>query len=148
MTSNLKGSIFKLLTRREAEDLINAVKHDKYWKINPEDKDFIFVVALSRARVRSRRGMYAKATHVKKIEVIKEAARFCRKWRILLVDKRRMLAVSVLTWRAFNKIVSKGTGSIIRFILLHGTLPPYINEKELSKILEDYSLEQVGNVSS
>ncbi len=143
MASNLEESIFRSLTRREAEDLINAVKHDKYWKVSPKDKDFIFVVALSRARVKSRRGMYAKATHVKRVEVIKEAAKFCRRWRILLVDKRRMLAVSVLTWRAFNKIVSKGMGSIIRFILLHGTLPPYINEKALSKMLESYYVEGV-----
>ncbi|MBO3800151.1 MAG: hypothetical protein FGF52_03765 [Candidatus Brockarchaeota archaeon] len=143
MTSNLKGSIFRSLTRKEAEDLINAVKHDKYWKVSPEDRDFIFVVVLSRARIKSRRGMYAKATHFRRIEVVKEAARFCRRWRILLVDKRRMLAVSVLTWRAFNKIVSKRVGPIVRFILLHSTLPPYINEKALSKILENYDLEQI-----
>jgi hypothetical protein len=148
MTNNLKGSLFRSLARKEAEDLMNAVKHDKYWKVSPEDKDFIFVVALSRARVKSRRGMYAKATHVKRVEVIKEAAGFCRRWRVLLVDKRRMLAVSVLTWRAFNKIVSKGMGYVIRFILLHGTFPPYINEKVLSKMLESYYLKEVRDTSS
>jgi hypothetical protein len=148
MRSKYRGSIFKFLTRREAEDLINAVRDDKYWKVSPENKDFIFVVALSRARIRSRRGMYAKATHVKRVEVIKEAAGFCRRWRVLLVDKRRMLAVSVLTWRAFNKIVSKGMEYVIRFILLHGTFPPYINEKVLSKMLESYYLKEVRDTSS
>jgi len=137
-----RGSVFKSLTRREAEDLINAVKHDKYWKVSPRNDDFIFVVALSRARVKSRRGLYARATYVKRIEVIREAARYCRKWRILLVDRRRMLAVSVLTWRAFNKIVSKGIGPIISFILSHGTLPPYVNENILSRMLKHYELEQ------
>lgn len=135
-----RGSVFKSLTKRETEDLINAVKHDKYWKVSPEDEDFIFVVALSRARVKSRRGMYTKATYFKRIEVTKDAAKFCRKWRILLVDRRRMLAISVLTWRAFNKIFSKGIGPFLSFILSHSALPPYINEGVLSKMLKYYSL--------
>lgn len=148
MRIKLKGSIFRSLTRREAEDLINAVKYDKYWKVSPQDKDFIFVVALSRARVKSRRGLYAKATYVKRVEVVREAAKFCRKWRVLLVDRKRMLAVSVLTWKTFNKIISRGMAPIISFILLHSNPPPYINENILSKILEYYELEEPRSASS
>ncbi|MEM2344083.1 MAG: hypothetical protein QXI73_02035 [Thermoproteota archaeon] len=143
MKNKNKGSIFKYLTRREAEDILNAVKHDKYWKVDMENKDLIFVVALSRARVESRRGMYAKATYVKRVEVVKEAARFCRKWRVLLVDRRRMLAVSVLTWKTFNKIFSKGIGPLLSFMFSHDVLPPYINKYVLSKMLKYYNLEQV-----
>ncbi|MEM2087987.1 MAG: hypothetical protein QXF52_04855 [Thermoproteota archaeon] len=122
-----KDSVFKGLTKREAEDLVNAVKHDKYWRLSPGNREFICVVALSRARVKSRRGRYARATHLGRVEVSMDAANFCRKWRILLVDTRRMLAVSVLTWRAFNMIVSKGLGSEVCAMLLAGRIPCYLN---------------------
>lgn len=129
--------MFRGLTRREAEDLINAVKHDKYWRMDPENRDFICVVALSRARIKSKRGMYAKATYLKRIKVLPSAARFCRKWRILLVDMRRMSAVSVLTWKAFNRIISNGLGPVVCSILLHGELTPYFNNSTVSRILKD-----------
>lgn len=132
-----KGSIFRGLTEREAEDLVNAVKHNKYWRIDAGNRDFICVVALSRARVGSRRGMYVRATHLGRVEVSKDAARFCRKWRVLLVDARRMLAVSVLTWKAFNRIVSEGLGSTVCSMLISGRVPAYFNTSSVSKILED-----------
>ncbi|NHV98975.1 MAG: hypothetical protein HA496_04915 [Thaumarchaeota archaeon] len=124
-----KDSVFKRLSKKEAEDLVNAVKHNKYWKISPSHREFICVVALSRARVKSRRGMYARATHYGRVEVSKSAASFCRKWRILLIDTRRMLAVSVLTWRAFKRIVSKGLGPEVCSMLETGSVPPYINTR-------------------
>ncbi|MEM2930449.1 MAG: hypothetical protein QW797_06275 [Thermoproteota archaeon] len=130
----LKDSVFKGLTKREAEDLVNAVKHDKYWRLSPGNREFICVVALSRARVKSRRGMYARATHFGRVEVSRDAANFCRKWRVLLVDTRRMLAVSVLTWRAFNKIVSKGLGSEVCSMLLAGRIPVYFNTGSVLRI--------------
>ncbi|MGB9717996.1 MAG: hypothetical protein ACPL4E_06085 [Thermoproteota archaeon] len=129
-----KNSVFKGLTKKEAEDLVNAVKHDKYWRISPGNREFICVVALSRARVRSRRGMYVRATHLGRVEVSMDAANFCRKWRVLLVDTRKMLAVSVLTWRAFNRIVSKGLGSEVCSMLLAGRVPPYLNTSTVLKI--------------
>jgi len=129
-----KYSVFKGLTKKEAEDLVNAVKHDKYWRISPGNREFICVVALSRARVRSRRGMYARATHFGRVEVSRDAANFCRKWRVLVVDTRRMLAVSVLTWRAFNRIVSKGLGSEVCSMLLAGRVPAYLNTSTVLKI--------------
>ncbi|MCX8183388.1 MAG: hypothetical protein N3F08_03090 [Crenarchaeota archaeon] len=129
-----KNSVFKGLTKREIEDLVNAVKHGKYWRISPMSKEFICVVALSRARLKSRRGMYAKATHFGRVEVSKDAAKFCRKWRVLLVDTRRMLAVSVLTWRAFNLIVSKGLGPEVCAMLLVGKIPCYFNTSTVLKI--------------
>lgn len=132
-----RESIFKGLTKREAEDLINAVKHDKYWRIVPEDNDFVCVIALSRARIRSRRGMYAKVTYLRRVEVSRDAAKFCRKWRVLLVDTRSMLAISVLTWKAFNKIVLRGMGPIIYYVLMHHKLPPYFDNNTISKILRN-----------
>jgi len=137
-----KDSVFKGLTRREAEDLANAVKHNKYWRISPGNRDFICVVALSRARVKSRRGMYAKATYLGRVEVSKDAARFCRKWRVLLVDARRMLAVSVLTWRAFNRIVSKRLGSEVCSMLLAGRVKPYFNTGAVLKIPEEKNQQE------
>lgn len=131
-----KGSIFWGLTTRETEDLINAVKHDKYWKIDPKNKDFICVVALSRARIKSRQGMYAKATYLKRVEVSTPAAKFCRKWRILVVDMRTMSAVSVLTWKAFNRIISNGLGPIVYSMLIHGEHKPYFNTNTVSRILK------------
>lgn len=132
-----RGSVFRGLTRREAEDLINAVKHDKYWRIDPKNRDFICVVALSRARIKSRRGMYAKATYLKRIEISASAARFCRKWRILLVDMKTMSAVAVLTWKAFNKIISNGLGPVVCSTLLHSELTPYFNASTVSRMLKD-----------
>ncbi|MEM4228166.1 MAG: hypothetical protein QXZ66_00160 [Thermoproteota archaeon] len=129
-----KDSVFKGLTKREAEDLVNAVKHDKYWRLSPGNREFICVVALSRARVKSRRGRYARATHLGRVEVSMDAANFCRKWRILLVDTRRMLAISVLTWRAFNRIVSKGLGSEVCAMLLAGRISSYFNTSSVLKI--------------
>lgn len=135
-----KDSIFRGLTRREAEDLINAVKHDKYWRIDPKNRDLICIVALSRARIKSRRGMYAKATYLKKVEVSMSAAKFCRKWRILLVDVKTMLAVSVLTWKAFNNIISSGLGPIVCSMSIRGEFIPYFNTSTVSRILKDIRL--------
>ena len=133
---NLEVSVFRHLRRKEREDLTAAIRDDKYWKATSSNKDFVYVVALTRARVKSREGFSARATFVGRAFLADEAAKFCRKYRVLLVERRTGRAFCVLTWRAFLRVM-KGYSEDVYRTLIGGELPPYLNTKILESVLEE-----------
>lgn len=128
-------SLFKTLNRREKEDLLSAIKGNKYWNLDAKDRDFIYVVALTRARIRIDESYCARATHIGSVTMSKEVGKFCRRYRILLVNRRMGKAVCVMTWKAFNKYMMKYRKQI-HDALMRGKLPPYMNSKNINGILD------------
>lgn len=123
-------------SRREVEDLISAIKGDKYWLVCPDYKDAVYVVALTRAKIPKADGFQAKATHLKRITVVPEAARFSKKGRILMVIKSNShyMAKSVVTWSAFLRLMNENPNEIYG-MFMEGKIPPFVNDKNVSTIV-------------
>lgn len=129
-------SIFRQLRRREREDLITAVKGNKYWKATSSNKDFIYVIALTRARVRTNEGFRARVTFLREAIMPRDVAKFCRRYRVLLVNRRTSIASCVITWKAFLRIIRNYSEDIYRMLTVDGGLPPYINIRVLNEVFK------------
>ncbi|MEM3191127.1 MAG: hypothetical protein QXV17_10010 [Candidatus Micrarchaeaceae archaeon] len=126
-------SILGRISKKDGENLNAAIKSDKYWKVS-EGKGLIFAVALDRARIPAFEGRYVKATGFGRVVARDQVAKFCRKYRILLVDTKRMEAVSVLTWNAFRRLIGKH-GEHITTLVNQGKMPCYVNESNLNSVI-------------
>lgn len=124
-----RPSIYNELRRRDLENLLEAIRHDKYWRVYPGDSRFFYTVILSRARTPSPRGRLVRVTGFGQLVAAGEAARFCRKYRVGIVDSRARALISVLTWRAFSWIM-RNCASGIYAKLSSGSLPSYINIRQ------------------
>lgn len=130
-----KPSVFKKIPKKERSDLIAAIKGKKYWNVSEEDRNYVYVVALSRAREKAPVGYYAKTSALGKVQVIPEAAKYCRKYRILILDLENRAAFSVLTWMAFTRIMRRNN-ELVKTLIKSGLTPPYINRKVLRELSE------------
>jgi hypothetical protein len=74
-----------------------------------------------------------RATGLGRVIAPEPAARFCRKYRVLLVDSGSLTVVSVLTWRAFREAMANPDG--ILSALESGSLPRYTNYRVISGIM-------------
>lgn len=95
-------------TKKEIEDLVSAIRGDKYWNAFPNSRDALYVLALTRARIRaSNKNNVVKVTHLGKILVQQDVARFCSRGKVLLVVKENShyRARYVITWPAFVNIM-------------------------------------------
>jgi len=94
-------------TNKEIEDLVNAIKEDKYWNALPNYKDALYVIALTRARIRVNKANVVKVTHFGKILVDQSIAKFCSRGKVLLVvkDNSHYRAKYVITWPAFLNVM-------------------------------------------
>ena len=126
-------SVFKKIPKKERSDLIAAIKGKKYWNVSEEDRNYVYVVALSRAREKAPVGYYAKTSALGKIQVIPEAAKYCRKYRILILDLENRAAFSVLTWMAFTRIMRRND-ELVKTLIKNRLTPPYINRKVLREL--------------
>ena len=128
--------IYPECSRKEVEDLIEAIKGDKYWLVSPNHKDAIYVVALTKANIPKAMGFQAKATHLKRVVVVPEASRFSRKGRVLMVIKldSDYIAKSVTSWSAFLRLMNENPDSIYN-MLMEGKIPPFVNNKNISAIV-------------
>ena len=106
-------------TKKEIEDLVNAVKEDKYWNALPNYKDALYVVALTRARIRVNKANVVKVTHFGKILVDQGIAKFCSRGKILLVvrDDSHYRARYVITWPAFLNIMRGNSESFYKALI-------------------------------
>ena len=43
--------IYPQCSMREIENLVSAIKSDKYWKVHKDKNDALYVVALTRAKI-------------------------------------------------------------------------------------------------
>lgn len=128
--------IYPECSRKEIEDLVEAIKGDKYWLVSPNYKDAIYTVALTKANIPEASGFQAKATHLKKVIVAFEAAKFSKKGRILMVIKSGSdyIAKSVILWSAFLRIMNENPDAIYK-MFVEGKIPPFVNNKNVSDIV-------------
>ncbi|MEM3368675.1 MAG: hypothetical protein QXP88_01080 [Thermoproteota archaeon] len=124
------------MSDREITDLAEAIKNDKFWYVLPDNKQFIFVVALSRARIKEANFYIAKATYLKQIYIPREIKEFVRRFMIILVEKDTKIGKLVLSWKTFLYLMSSKK-HLLPLILNLGT-PRKISRKDLSKLIENY----------
>jgi len=110
-------------TNKEIEDLVNAIKEDKYWNALPNYKDALYVVALTRARIKVNKANVVKVTHFGKILVDQSIAKFCSRGKILLVvrDNSHYRARFVITWPAFLNIMRGDSESFYNALIRSNT---------------------------
>lgn len=94
-------------TNKEIMDLVNAIKENKYWNVLPKEKDTVYVVALTRARIKVNNDNIVRVTHFGKILVDREIAKFCSRGKILLAmrENSHFRGKYVITWPAFLNIM-------------------------------------------
>ncbi|MEM3383486.1 MAG: hypothetical protein QXL52_03650 [Nitrososphaerales archaeon] len=128
--------IYPNCSRKEIQDLIEAIKWDKYWLVCPNYKNAMYTVALTRANIPKENGFQARTTYLKRVVVVSEAARFSRKGRILMVIKlgSKYVAKSVISWSAFLRLINEDT-NLIYNMLIEGKFPPFINDKNIKAII-------------
>jgi hypothetical protein len=110
-------------TIKEIEDLVNAIREDKYWNALPNYKDALYVIALTRARIKVNKANVVKVTHFGKILVDQSIAKFCSRSKILLVmkDNSHYRARYVITWPAFLNIMRSDSESFYNALISSDT---------------------------
>jgi len=129
------AKVYPSCRRRDIEDLVAAIRGNKYWNIHSGLRDAMYVVALTRAEIALKQGFLARATHVGQIRVVEAAAKYCSKGRVLVAMKEGsgFEAVSVITWPAFLRFIRLDSSRIYED-LLSGQLPPFIGERYVAEI--------------
>ena len=94
-------------TNREIMDLVNAIKENKYWNVLPNEKNSVYVVALTRARIKVNQDNVVRVTHFGKILVDREIAKFCSRGKVLLAvrENSHFKGKYIITWPAFLNIM-------------------------------------------
>lgn len=128
-------SLFRRLAEKDVENIREAVKAKKYWKLDGEK---IYTIALSRARIRIGNMHIVRTASHGKVNVLREPAKYCRKYRILVLDTRDNVVKSVLTWAAFTEVMKKYSEMILR-LAESDMLPAYINIRTLIRLKKKYS---------
>lgn len=110
-------------TNKEIEDLVNAVREDKYWNALPNYKDSLYVVSLTRARIKANKANVVKVTHFGKILVDQDIAKFCSRGKILLLvrNESHYRAKYVITWPAFLNIMRGNSESFYNTLINSNT---------------------------
>ncbi|MFQ5940255.1 MAG: hypothetical protein ACE5KA_00950 [Nitrososphaerales archaeon] len=94
-------------SNKEITDLINAIKENKYWNVLPNEKNAVYVVALTRARIKFNKDNIVRVTHFGKILVDREIAKFCSRGKVLLAvrENSHYRGSYIVTWPAFLNIM-------------------------------------------
>jgi hypothetical protein len=127
-------SIFEKIPKKERYNLLQAIKGKKYWNISERNHEYVYVVSLSRARISAPSGYYANTSAFGRVQVIPNAAKYCRKYRVLLINLRLKIAYSTLTWMSFTTIIKKHSG-LIEDLVQEEKIPPYINNRILHHLI-------------
>lgn len=135
-----RPSVFSKLSRNDRENLSGAIRGKKYWKISEDSTKFVYVIALSRARIRSPLGFLVETSAFRRVQVVPEAAKFSRKYRVLLLDLTTRVAFSAITWTAFTMIMKKYSKDM-GVLAQNGKFPPYVNRRILKTIMSNGSKE-------
>ena len=128
-------SLFRRLAEKDVENILEAVKAKKYWKLDGEK---IYTIALSRARIRVGNMHVVRTASHGKVNVLPEPAKYCRKYRILVMDTRANVVKSILTWTAFTEVMKKYSEMILR-LAESDMLPAYINIRTLIRLKKKYA---------
>ena len=140
-TKELKDNFRRMYTKcseNEIGDLVSAIISAKYWKVHSERKDYVYVVALSQAKIPLKDGFRAKSNAIEKIIVSKEAAKFCRRGRVLTVKKSNgdFKSNTVIEWPTFIKIIREDQDFIYKLIFESPNPPPFINRRMFIMLMD------------
>ncbi|MEM4310800.1 MAG: hypothetical protein QXX95_00215 [Nitrososphaerales archaeon] len=128
--------VFKDAKAQVVRDLVEAIKGDKYWKAM--SKDYLFLLALSRARLPYGKYYLAKTTHFKRVLVEEEIAKYCRRGRVLMVRKDRgnLIAEKILSWEAFVKFMRRDCKEKIEELIMKSDYK-LIGKRELAYLIKE-----------
>ena len=123
-------------TTKDIEDLVNAIREDKYWNALPNYKDALYVVALTRARIKVNKANVVKVTYFGKMLVDQEIAKFCSRGKILLVvrDNSHYRGKYVITWPAFLNVM-RGNSESFYNSLIHSDMKELIGVKQAKEMM-------------
>lgn len=126
-------------TRKEIEDLVNAIRDGKYWNAFPGCRDALYVLALTRARIRAKKGNVVRVTHFGKILVDRSIAGLCSRGKILLVirEDSQYRAKYVVTWPAFLNIMRGNSEQFYR-ALIRSEAQELIGVKKAKEIMMEH----------
>lgn len=124
-------------TNKEIMDLVNAVKENKYWNALPKYKDAVYVVALTRARIKANNANVVKVTHFGKILVDQKVAKFCSRGKVLLAvrDNAHYRAKYVITWPAFLNVM-RGNAELFYNTLINSDANELIGVKQAKEMMK------------
>lgn len=137
LASQLRA-LYPTCSAKEISTLVAAIMGDKYWRVAPGVGDAIYVVALSRAKVRTPYGFKARCTHLGFIDMHRESSRHCRMGRILLAERARedfFTVRSVVPWPVF--LVLLPHSQRIYNAMKERTLPVYLRRSALRGLLHE-----------
>ena len=123
-------------TNKEIMDLVNAIKENKYWNVLPNEKNALYVVALTRARITVKKDNVVRVTYFGKILVDREVARFCSRGKILLVvrENSHFKGRYIITWPAFLNIM-RNNPELFYNALIKKDLKELIGVKQAKEIM-------------
>ena len=123
---------------QEIDDLVSAIRSNKYWKVHSEKNDAIYVVALTQARIPFKEGFKAKSTASKTVVVGQKAARFCRRGRILVVKDQGKTFISntVIEWPIFLRLIRKNQNHVYKSLIENPNPPPLLNSRTFRGVLK------------
>jgi hypothetical protein len=135
--------IFPKCSAYEIENLVSAIRSNKYWNVHTEKKNAFYAVALTQAKIPFKDGLKAKSTAPKLVTVSAKAARFCRCGRILVVKERGEYFVSdtVVEWPVFTRLIRQDQNVTYKFLIENPNPPVFINSLKFKK----WSNAQVSN---
>ncbi|MEM3402984.1 MAG: hypothetical protein QXJ17_00320 [Nitrososphaeria archaeon] len=126
-------SVYNDVSEQQRFNLEAAIEGKKYWNISERRSDYVYAIALSRARAKASYGFYARTSFFKRVQVVPQAAKYCRKYRVLLIEVKTLMAYKVITWNAFCKLMRIFDVKMLPLLLERGS-PYYINLKVLTRI--------------
>ncbi len=132
-----RPSIYGELKQRELENLLEAIRHDKYWRVSPGDDRLFYAVILTRARTPSSRGRLVRVTGFGQVVASGMAAAFCRRYRVGVIDSKDGRLVAVLTWRAFSWIM-RNCPEAVYAGLVSGSAPSYLNVMQAKSLCSEH----------
>lgn len=123
-------------TGKEIEDLVNAVREDKYWNALPNYKDALYVVILTRARIKVNKDNVVRVTHFGKILVDERIAKFCSRGKVLLVvgQNSHYRGEHVITWPAFLNVM-RGDSEHFYHVLVNGNVKELVGVKQAKAMM-------------
>ncbi|MCL4344077.1 MAG: hypothetical protein JRN26_05100 [Nitrososphaerota archaeon] len=127
-------SIKDHISSRDWYDIREAIRANKYWNLTEETNYIVYALALSRARTPAKNGKYVRATGIGQVIAGNKQYWFCRKYRVLLINKMDRTVISVLTWNAFKVAIKEGEKVMVHMIQ-SDSIPPYINYKMIKSLI-------------
>lgn len=124
------------MNEREINDLVEAIKNNKFWYALPSNKNFIFVVALSGARIKKGNFYLAKATYLKQIYIPKEIKEFVRRFMIVLVERETKKGKVVMSWKTFLYLMS--SKKYVLSYILSLSIPRRLSYKDIKELAESF----------